>query len=137
MDWVATGHFHVEEGELVALREAVHSAGPVVIGNDVFIGFEAVIGSGVTIGDGAVVAPRSMVVKSIEPYSVVGGNPARHIRYRFNEQTRLALLRIKWWSWSEEKVAEHKDQIHSANVAGFIARHDPELGPPSCLVCQA
>ena len=136
VDWVASGHAHVENGEWVDAPGAIYSAGPVVIGNDVFVGFEAVIMSGLTIGDGAVVAPRSMVIKSIEPYSIVGGNPAKHIRYRFDEPTRAALLRIAWWEWPVDKVAEHKHQIHSPEVEKFIALHDPELGSPTCELCR-
>lgn len=135
IDWVGTLHGHVENGDWVNHPDAIYSSGPVVIGNDVFVAFESVIGSGVTIGDGAVVAARSMVVKSVEPYSVVGGNPARHIRYRFDQPIREALLRIRWWDWSVDKVARHKDQIHSPDVADFVACHDSDLGPPSCSLC--
>lgn len=137
LDWVGTLHAHVENGEWVNHPEAIFSNGPVVIGSDVFVGYQTVIGNNVTIGDGAVVAARSMVVKDVEPYSIVGGNPAKHIRYRFDQPTREALLRIKWWDWSVEKVAAHKDQIHSPDVVEFIAGHDPELGAPSCRLCQA
>lgn len=136
LDWVSTQHVHVVDGHWVNQPDAIHDNGPVIVGNDVFVGFESVISSGVTIGDGAVVAARSMVTKSVEPYAIVGGNPARHIRYRFDEATRAALLRIAWWDWSVEEVARHKDQIHSPDVAGFVARHDPDLGPPSCELCQ-
>lgn len=137
IDWVGTLHAHVEDGQWVNNPDAIHSSGPVVIGSDVFVAYQAVIGSGVTIGHGAVVAARSMVVKSVEPYSVVGGNPAKHLKYRFDQPTREALLRICWWDWSTDKVARHQPQIQSPDVAGFVARHDPELGPPSCEVCVA
>lgn len=134
-DWVSTLHGHVEEGKWVDTPGAIHSNGPVVFGSDVFVGFEAVVMSGVTVGDGAMVATRSVVVKDVEPYSIVGGNPAKHIRYRFDEPTRRALLRIRWWDWSTEKVAAHKHQIHSPDVTAFVADHDPELGEPSCSLC--
>lgn len=137
IDWVGSLHAHVEDGQWVNQPDAIHSAGPVVIGSDVFVAYQAVIGSGVTIGHGAVVAARSMVVKSVEPYSVVGGNPAKHIKYRFDAPTREALLRISWWDWSTDKVARHSDQINSPDVAGFVARHDPQLGEPSCESCRS
>lgn len=136
IEWVGSLHAHVVDGQWVNTPEAIHSAGPVVIGSDVFVAYQAVIGSGVTIGHGAVVAARSMVVKSVEPYSVVGGNPARHIKYRFDQPTREALLRIAWWDWSTDLVAQHQDQINSPDVAGFVARHDPDLGDPSCETCR-
>lgn len=135
-DWVGTLHGHLEDGVWVQAPNAIHSKGPVVIGNDVFVAYEAVITSGVTIGDGAVVATRALVTRDVEPYSIVGGNPAKHIKYRFDEPTREGLLRIRWWDWSDDKVARHKDQIYCDDVAGFVARHDPDLGPPSCPLCS-
>lgn len=78
--------------------------GDVVIGNDVWIAHGATIMSGVKIGDGAVVAANAHVVKDVEPYSIVGGNPARHIRYRFEQDVRDKLLKIKWWEWEDEKI---------------------------------
>jgi acetyltransferase-like isoleucine patch superfamily enzyme len=137
IDWVATAHAHMEDGQWVTRPDAIHGKGPITIGNDVWIGYEAVITSGVTIGDGAVVAARSMVTKSVEPYAVVGGNPATHLRYRFDEPTREALQRITWWDWPVDKVAVHKDQIHSPDVQGFVAGHDPALGPPACPLCTS
>lgn len=134
-DWVSTVHSHVEDGEWVSAPGAIHSSGPVILGNDVFVAFEAVITSGITIGDGAIVATRAVVVKNVEPFSIVGGNPAKHIRYRFDEPTREALLRIKWWDWPDEKVAAHADLIHSPRVEEFVAGHDPILGAPSCKLC--
>ena len=135
-DWVGTAHLHVENGVWVQAPGAIHDAGQVVIGNDVLVAFEAVILSGVTIGDGAIIATRAVVTDDVEPYSMVAGNPARHIKYRFDEPTRAALLRIRWWDWDVEKVAAHKEQIHSPHVAEFIAGHDPELGAPSCPICR-
>lgn len=134
-DWVSTQHAVVEDGQWSADPGAIYSKGPVTIGNDVFIAFEALITSGVTIGDGAVVASRAVVIKDVEPYSIVGGNPAKHLRYRFDEPTREALLRIKWWDWDTAKVAAHKDQINSPEVEKFVAGHDPALGTLSCAVC--
>ncbi len=125
LDWVSVGHFDLEDGQLVIPPERVVSNGPVVIGGDTWVGFEALIMSGVTIGHGAVVAARSVVTSSVEPYSIVGGSPARHIKYRFDEPTRAALLRIAWWDWPDDKVIEHGHEINSPDVAAFIARHDP------------
>lgn len=135
-DWVGTLHAHVENGEWVFHDGSVFSKGPIIIGNDCYVGFEALVTSGVTIGDGAVIAARAVVTKSVEPYSIMAGNPARHVRYRFDEPTREALLRIKWWDWSDEKVAAHRHQISSPRVAEFVAGHDPALGAPTCDVCR-
>jgi hypothetical protein len=124
-DWVSAVHAHRVDGEWTWPEGAMHSNGPVVIGNDVLVTFEAVIMSGVTIGDGAIIAPRAVVTRDVEPYEIVGGNPAKHLKWRFDEQTRAALLRIRWWDWPEEKVQRLRHEIDSPDVQGFVARHDP------------
>ena len=137
-DWVGTLHAHVDEnGDWVLAEGAVYGKGPIIIGNDVYVGFESIVLSGVTIGDGAVIAARSVITKDVEPYSITAGNPAQHVRYRFDEPTREALLRIKWWDWSTSKVAAHSAQINSPEVKKFVADHDPELGEPTCEVCRS
>lgn len=134
LDWVSLLHAHEgEDGHWVHAPGHVVDRGPVVVGSDVWVGFEAVIMSGVTIGHGAAVAARAMVTKDVEPYSIVGGNPARHIRYRFDEPTREALLRIAWWDWPKKKVAAHGHLIHSPQVEEFVRLHDPE--DSACEVC--
>ena len=75
---------------------------PVEIGNDVWIGEEVMIPGGVRIGDGAVVAARSVVTKDVAPYSVVGGVPAKQIKYRFNEKEIELLLKLRWWEKDEK-----------------------------------
>lgn len=78
--------------------------GDVEIGSDVWICHGAYIGSGIKIGHGAVVAAMAVVTKDVEPFSIVGGNPAKHIRYRFDNVTRKRLLDLAWWDWPHEKV---------------------------------
>lgn len=68
-----------------------------VIGNDVWIGAKACIASGLTIGDGAIIAAGAIVTKDVAPYSIVGGNPAKVIKFRFSRETIEALLELKWW----------------------------------------
>jgi hypothetical protein len=135
-DWVGIIGGYRVNGEWVAADNPFFDSGQVVIGNDVWIGFEALILSGVTIGDGAAIGARATVRRSVQPYEIVVGNPARHVGFRFDEPTREGLLRIKWWDWPDEKVAAHKDQIFSSDAAGFVERHDPALGPPSCPLCS-
>ena len=78
---------------------AYANARPVKIGNDVWIGHGAFIKGGVTIGDGAVIAAHAVVVKDVPPYAIVGGVPARIIKYRFDEETIRNLLALKWWDY--------------------------------------
>lgn len=73
-----------------------------VIGNDVWIGCNSVIISGVKIGDGAVIGAGAVVTKDVEPYSIVGGVPAKLIRYRFSNEICKQLLELKWWDKSDE-----------------------------------
>ena len=80
----------------------------VVIGNDVWIAAGAHILRGVTIGDGAVVAANSVVTKDVPPYSIVGGVPARIIKYRFSKEIITQLIEIQWWNWSDEKLEKAK-----------------------------
>jgi len=81
--------------------------GNINIGNDVWIGYNATIMAGVTIGDGAIIATNSTVIKDVEPYSVVGGNPAKEIKKRFSEETISKLLELKWWNWDIERITKN------------------------------
>ena len=78
--------------------------GDINVGNDVWIGYNATIMAGVTIGDGAIIATNSTVLKDVEPYSIVGGNPAKMIKKRFSDELTLKLLELKWWNWDIERI---------------------------------
>ena len=87
-----------------------------MIGNDVWIGYEASILAGVTIGDGAIIGTRAVVTKDVPPYTIVGGVPARQIRKRFSDEVISTLLTLKWWDWSEERIAINLDAIQSGHI---------------------
>lgn len=97
-------------------------AGPIHIGSDCWICTEATILGGVTIGDGAIVGAKAVVSKDVPPFSVVVGNPARVVKYRYDPATILALQRIKWWDWPEAKVVENLRLM--ASVQEFIKKFD-------------
>jgi len=90
--------------------------GNTVIGNDVWIGYKATIMPGVTVGDGAIIGSQSVVVRDVPPYAVVGGNPAKVIRIRFDEEVIAHLLRIKLWNWEREKLTKYLPVLVSNNV---------------------
>ena len=108
--------FYEEWDHGMQVTEAWDRRGDIVIGNDVWIGYEAVILSGVTIGDGAVVAARSVVTRDVEPYTIVGGVPARPIRRRFDEETIDALLELRWWDWPPEKLTGSLRAIQAGDL---------------------
>jgi len=121
-DWVTTypfGHIHTD---LFPHHGQGHPStkGDVRIGNDVWIADNVTIMSGVTIGDGAVIANNSHVVRDVEPYSLVGGNPARHIKYRFRPDQIKRLLELKWWDWSDEKIRHFIPLMCSADIDAFL-----------------
>ncbi len=98
------------------IKNAWDNKGDIVIGNDVWIGYEAVILAGVTIGDGAVIGTRAVVTKDVPPYTIVGGVPAKPIRKRFAQEAIDALLKMKWWDWPKERIAQHITDIQSGNI---------------------
>ena len=78
--------------------------GDTEVGNDVWIGRESVIMPGVKIGDGAIIAAYSVVTKDVEPYTLTGGNPAKPIRKRFDQEMISLLLALRWWDFEPEKL---------------------------------
>ena len=90
--------------------------GDTVVGNDVWIGYEAVIMPGVKVGDGAIIAAKSVVTKNIQPYTIVGGNPAKIIRQRFADEIVNILLEIAWWNWDVEKITRNLSKIVNADI---------------------
>jgi len=126
-DWVSTFPFgNTPEGLFFnkQSKSLISSNGNVTIGNDVWIGENVTIMSGVTVDDGAVIAANSHVVKNVEPYSIVGGNPARHIKYRFSQEQIEKLLKIKWWDWDDEKIQENIPLLCNKHIDMFIEEHD-------------
>ena len=107
--------------DVKAMFQVPGRKGDNVVGNDVWMGMDALVMPGVTIGHGAVIAARSVVVKDVEPYTVVGGNPARTIRKRFDDATIQALLELRWWDWPVERIQANVEAITGADLAALTA----------------
>ena len=90
--------------------------GNIVIGNDVWIGHNVTIMAGVKIGDGAIIAINSTVIKDVEPYSIVGGIPAKEIKKRFSKDKIEKLLEMKWWDWDIEKITQNIQNLTNNNI---------------------
>lgn len=96
----------------------------VFLGNDVWVGSHVLINGGVHVGDGACIAAGAVVVKDVPPYAIVGGVPAKVIRYRFSPDVIEELLRLKWWNMDEELLKQHisffqTDKIDIDALKGF------------------
>ena len=118
-DWITTYPFPALSKDWPKAKKISghpKTKGDVVIGSDVWIGYQAVILSGVNVGDGAVIGARSIVVRDVEPYSIVAGNPARKIKMRFSYWDRKKLLKMKWWNWDLKHINKVLDLLCSANI---------------------
>lgn len=99
------------------LLTAMPSAGDTVVGNDVWFGYQSTIMPGVHIGDGAIVAAGAVVTADVPPYTIVGGNPAKPIRRRFDPEDIDRLLRAAWWDWPVDVVTAHTRTIMAGTPA--------------------
>lgn len=97
----------------------------VIVGNDVWIGHAAILLPGVTIGDGAVIAAGAVVSRDVEPYTIVGGVPARPIRKRFSAPVAESLRRIAWWNWADEIIFARLGDFRAEEIEEFCKRYDP------------
>lgn len=120
-DWASSFPFFYmnEEPAFADSRDAYRKAGDTVIGSDVWIGTEALIMPGVKIGHGAVIGSRALVVKDVEPYTVVGGNPAKPIKKRFSDEEIERLLEMAWWDWPLDEIRTAMPLLCSSDIAGL------------------
>lgn len=118
MSGISTYPFKVFGENWASAPLNVFSKGDTIIGNDVWIGNSATIMPGIKIGHGTIIGTGALVTKDVEPYSIVGGNPAQLIRKRFDEETMKFLLDLAWWDWPVEKIT---DNIEAISMADFEA----------------
>jgi virginiamycin A acetyltransferase len=98
--------------------------GDTVVGNDVWIGYDSLIMPGVKVGNGAIISSRSVVVDDVPAYTIVGGNPAKHLKERFSPETVSVLESIAWWDWPIEKISKNLHIIVSADIDSLKACND-------------
>ncbi len=124
MERVTTYPFDTLEQYSPNFHTSPKSKGDIVIGSDVWICRGAMILSGVTIGDGAVIAARAVVTHDVPVYGVVAGNPAKLIKYRFDEPIRTRLMEIKWWDWSEARINKTVPYLVDDQINKFLEAVD-------------
>ncbi len=117
VDWITTYPFTEFPSTwtgAIGIEGHPATKGDVIVGNDVWIGNGVTILSGVEIGDGAVIAAGSVVTRSIPPYSIAGGVPAKVIKLRFSPEIIDALLNLKWWDWPTHKIQANLNLLLAA-----------------------
>ena len=107
--------FHQKSEDKIELYKKNRDGNVVTIGNDVWICDGVTILDGITIGDGAVIAAGAVVTKDVPAYAIVGGIPAKIIKYRFSDDQINCLQKAKWWNYDVEWIKAHKDLFNDIN----------------------
>ncbi|SHI96436.1 chloramphenicol O-acetyltransferase type B [Aureimonas altamirensis DSM 21988] len=123
-DWISTFPFFwmPDVSSFEGAKNGFQPAGDTILGNDVWIGTDAIIMPGLTIGHGAVIETRALVNRDVEPYAVVGGNPAKLIRRRFAEDEVEKILELQWWDWSDDVLKQAMPILTSGDISAFNRR---------------
>lgn len=119
INWASTSPVFHKGGNILKKNFSKHeyiAIKKTIIGNDVWIGSNCLIKSGVRIGDGAVIGMGSVVTKDVGSFETWGGNPARIIKTRFNEEIVTALKKYKWWEWENKKIELLADYFTDVNI---------------------
>lgn len=119
-DWLTTYPFPAMIKGLEDIKDYAPSKGDVVIGSDCWICAGAMILSGVTIGHGSIIAAGAVVTRDVAPFSVVGGNPCKFIRWRFEEDVRQLLLNAAWWDWPMDEVKALARTLSSDDLPALL-----------------
>ncbi len=123
-DWYTTYPFNENMEGFKNIKGHPKTKGDIVIENDVCIGFRSLILSGVHIGNGSIIMGGSVITKDVEPYTIAGGNPARTIRKRFDEQSIKKLEEIQWWNWEYEYIYDAIPILQSNQIDKLFMYYD-------------
>jgi len=123
-EWVSTFpfFFYPDAPDFAAAHNGYLPTGDTVIGNDVWIGSEAIVMPGIRVGHGAVIGTRALVTRDVEPYAIIGGNPAKPIRKRFDDARIAMLLEMQWWDWSDEQLCDAMPLLTGGDIEA-LHRH--------------
>lgn len=121
MDGISTYPFKVFGKSWKDIPMNAVSKGDTVIGNDVWIGNGVTIMQGIKIGDGAIIGTNALVTKDVAPYTVVGGNPTKLIRKRFNDHEIEQLVNLAWWDWPIDKITKNLPIIIAGDVQALVS----------------
>jgi phosphonate metabolism protein (transferase hexapeptide repeat family) len=101
-------------------------AARVTIGHDVWIGHGAIVLPGISIGHGAVVAAGAVVTKTVEPYEIVAGVPAKRIKWRFEKSIRERIIALAWWDWPQHKLALAVPDMQTLSIEAFLEKWEAQ-----------
>lgn len=99
-------------------------ARPVIIGHDVWLGHGAIVLPGVTIGHGAVVAAGAVVTKDVAPHAIAAGVPATFLKWRFAPEISVRIIRLAWWDWEHDRLADAVEDMRLLSVQSFLAKYE-------------
>ncbi|UJQ96042.1 chloramphenicol acetyltransferase [Mariluticola halotolerans] len=128
--WRASQHHYTYRAEAFDLGEndeeffAWRKSNGVKVGHDVWIGHGATVLAGVSVGTGSVIGAGAVVSKDVAPYSIVGGVAAKELRKRFDDKTAEGLLKMAWWDWPREKLAETLPDMRRLTAEAFVEKYN-------------
>jgi acetyltransferase-like isoleucine patch superfamily enzyme len=130
VNWVSTSAVFNSNVDAIKIKFGNNEFNPfktTTIGHDVWIGDNVLVKAGLKIGSGSIIGMGSVVTKDIPPYQIWAGNPARFIKFRFNQEMIDKLLSIEWWNWDENKISQFGNDFNNVDLFVSIVQKDKEI----------